>query len=54
MPTRLTAALAFGLFLPFVTAPAMAEGCHDRVKMSCAEGATWDEVKQVCAPKPSA
>ena len=55
MPTRLSAALAFGLFLPFAAAPALAEGCHsDKVKMSCAEGAAWDEAKQMCAPKPSA
>lgn len=55
MPIRLSAALAFGLLLPFTAAPALAEGCHgDKAKISCAEGATWDEAKQICAPKPSA
>lgn len=54
MTKRLTAALALGLYLPVSFAPAMAEGCHDRAKMSCAEGSVWDDEKQVCAPKPAA
>ena len=35
-------------------AMAQAEGCHDKVKVSCADGSAWDEETKTCAPKPSA
>jgi hypothetical protein len=55
MPTRLTAALALGLASLLPPAAALAQGCHDeRIKISCAEGSTWDDATRTCAPKPSA
>ena len=30
-------------------------GCHgEKIKMSCAEGSTWDDKAGTCTPKPSA
>jgi hypothetical protein len=31
---------------------AMAQGCHheDKVKMTCAEGQSWDDAAKRCAP----
>ncbi len=30
-------------------------GCHgEKIKMSCAEGTTWDDDSRACMPKPSA
>lgn len=44
------AAFSLALALPVA---ALAQGCHDEAKMSCAEGTAWDVDKQICAPKPS-
>lgn len=44
--------LALLLLLP--SGLALAEGCHDDAKMSCAEGTTWDAEKATCVAKPSA
>jgi hypothetical protein len=37
-----------------VVSVAKAEGCHDKVKMSCADSHVWDDASQTCLPKPSA
>lgn len=48
------ALIVFIALLPVLhVRPALAEGCHDGAKLPCAEGAVWDEVRQICAPKPS-
>ncbi len=53
MQQRIAFIVIFG-FLPALTAlPVLAEGCHDEVKMPCTQGAVWDELRQICAPKPS-
>lgn len=35
-------------------AGALAQGCSDKTKISCAEGMAWDDERRICAPKPSA
>lgn len=50
--TILTVLLASQLSL---TGAALAQGCHgDKIKMTCAEGTTWDDENRACMPKPSA
>jgi len=41
------------LFPALHSRPALAEGCHDGAKQTCGEGAVWDELRQICTPKPS-
>ncbi|WP_430463888.1 hypothetical protein [Tabrizicola sp.] len=38
-----------------VAGAAFAQGCSgEKIKMSCAEGMTWDDKNHTCTPKPSA
>jgi len=38
-----------------VTVAAASPGCQgDKIKMTCAEGTTWDDENRACMPKPSA
>jgi hypothetical protein len=38
-----------------VTVAAASPGCQgDKIKMTCAEGTTWDDDNRACMPKPSA
>jgi hypothetical protein len=38
-----------------VTAALASPGCQgDKIKMTCAEGTTWDDDNRACMPKPSA
>lgn len=43
--------LVLGALLPTA---GLAQGCRDKVKMSCAEGMIWDDRNQTCTPEPSA
>ena len=38
-----------------VTVATASPGCQgDKIKMTCAEGTTWDDDSRACMPKPSA
>jgi hypothetical protein len=38
-----------------VTVATASPGCQgDKIKMTCAEGTTWDDDSRTCMPKPSA